>query len=106
MAKSTKPFERGRIIRALYLARGDSESNEVAFQVLHSTLDLWGFPVHTDDLDTELLYLEDSGLVALRRIDDHGRSTWAVKLTPTGVDIHEKTVDAPPGVVVVRLKGE
>ena len=103
---SSRPFLRGRIVRALYFARTESETNELTFSQVHRILDNWNLSTDPDVLESEIDYLADLGLVASRKIDERGKTTLVVKLTPQGVDVHEQTVEAPPGVQVVKLKGE
>lgn len=56
-----------------------------------------GIPVQCTALELrrELDYLEDRGLVQIRRLEG---APWTVELTRTGMDVVEYTVDVEPGI--------
>ena len=98
MARLQKEIIRGKILYYLALVYPQA----VTLPLLQGELDLFGYPVPTDELKFHLAYLAEKALVS---VDDAGsvqprRKVALVKITAKGIDYHDGRLPADEGVYV------
>ena len=82
---------RWRILRILDAGRPIGVSESIILRVLYDV----ALPIGPAGVRRELDYLRHLKLAEIEEYDDEG---WVAKLTASGVDLVEYTVQAPPGV--------
>ena len=98
MAKFQKEIIRGKILYYLALVYPQA----VTLPLLQGELDLFGYPVPSEELNFHLAYLAEKGLVS---VDEAGsvqprRKVALVKITAKGIDYHDGRLPADEGVYV------
>lgn len=91
LQQAEREHVRWLILAALYAGRPIGVSEGVILRVVRELTPR----ITAQALRAELRYLEDQGLVRLRREDE---LSWFGEITPAGVDIVEYNAPAPKGI--------
>ena len=93
-----KEVVRGKILYYLALIY----PQPATLPLLQGELDIFGYPVSTEQLNFHVAYLADKGLVTLdpKRGPKSSREITLVRITAKGIDYHDGRLPADEGVYV------
>lgn len=93
-----KEIIRGKILYYLALIYPQSAT----LPLLQGELDIFGYPVTTEQLDFHVAYLAEKGLVSVerKRGPKSAREIPLVRITAKGIDYHDGRLPADEGVYV------